>query len=127
MPPFTQNTVVKAVKNAVAFCNRRPRFIICGVFVLLNEKRGGVFHRAFHHDFNQARKVILVGKIGNHINPFGTTGTPMSPKSNDSYLSTKGCEENYFWIIIIFVIPKFLEKAFFSFFLLFVTVLTSAN
>ena len=41
------------------------------------------------------------------FNPFGTTGTPMSPKSNDSYLSTKGCEENYFWIIIIYIIPKF--------------------
>ena len=41
------------------------------------------------------------------VNPFGTKGTPMSPKSNDSYLSTKGYEENYFWIIIINIIPKF--------------------
>ena len=41
------------------------------------------------------------------FNPFGTRGTPMSPKLNDLYFSTKGCEENYFWIIIIYIIPKF--------------------
>ena len=50
---------------------------------------------------------ILIDPTFTNVNPFVTTGTPMSPKSNDSYLSTKGCEENYFWIIIIYIIPKF--------------------
>ena len=30
------------------------------------KKRGGVFHRVFHHDFSGARKVILVSKMDIH-------------------------------------------------------------
>ena len=47
---------------------------------------------------------ILKSKVFETLNPFGTTGTP---KSNYSPLSTEGCEENYFWIIVIYIIPKF--------------------
>ena len=54
-----------------------------------------------------ACQASTVTKTRDPFNTFGTTGTPMSPKSNDSYLSTKGCEENYFWIIIKYKIRKF--------------------
>ena len=54
-----------------------------------------------------AQFIFLCNTQKSSVNPFGTKGTPMSSKSNDSYLSTKGYEENYFWIIIIYIIPKF--------------------
>ena len=89
------------------------------------KKRGGVFHRVFHHDFSGARKVILVSKMDIHKkkkeqnqNAHGRNKSKKDGHTNLNHRALPGLPPHFGKVIVVSFVHKFIFLLKFGFFYL---------